>query len=125
MSKLQQNKMAAKPVKTALRKNDLVKVITGRDKGKTGRIIEIDRMRGRVVVEGVMLVKRHVKANPQRGVKGGIAEKEASLHISNVMLVTSDGEVTRVAKKLETVGGKVRRTRIARKTGEVIETKAS
>lgn len=125
MSKLQENKMAARPVKTVLRKNDMVKVITGRDKGKTGRIIELDRMRGRVVVEGVMLMKRHVRANPQKGIKGGIAEKEGSLHISNVMLVTSDGEVTRVGKKVETVGGKTRRTRVAIKTGEVIETKAS
>lgn len=125
MSKLQENKIAAKPMKTALRKNDLVKVIAGRDRGKTGRIIEIDRMRGRVVVEGVMLIKRHVRANPQKGVKGGIAEKEASIHISNVMLVTADGVPTRIGKKLETVGDKTRRVRIARKTGEVIETKAS
>lgn len=125
MSKLQENKMAARPVKSALRKNDLVKVITGRDKGKTGKIIEVDRKAGRVVVEGVMLMKRHVRANPQKGIKGGIAEQEASIHISNVMLVTSDGEVTRVGKKLETVGGKVRRTRIARKSGEVLEVKAS
>ncbi len=125
MSKLQENKIAAKPIKTSLRKNDLVKVISGRDRGKTGRIIEIDRMRGRIVVEGVMLIKRHVRANPQKGVKGGIAEKEASVHISNVMLVTSDGVATRVGKKVETVGDKTRRVRIARKTGEVIETKAS
>lgn len=125
MSKLQQNKMAARPVKTVLRKNDLVKVISGRDKGKTGRIIEIDRMRGRLVVEGVMLIKRHVRANPQKGVKGGIAEKEASIHISNVMLVTADGVATRVGKKVETVGDKTRRVRVARKTGEVIEAKAS
>jgi large subunit ribosomal protein L24 len=123
-SKLQLNKMAAQPVKTALRKNDMVKVITGRDKGKTGRIIEIDRMKGRVVVEGVMLMKKHVRPNPQRGIKGGIAEQESSIHISNVMLVTADGTPTRVGKKVETVGGKTRRTRIARKTGEVVEAKA-
>jgi large subunit ribosomal protein L24 len=123
-SKLQLNKMAAEPVKTALRKNDMVKVITGRDKGKTGRIIDIDRMKGRVVVEGVMLMKKHVRPNPQRGIKGGIAEQEPSIHISNVMLVTADGTATRVGKKVETVGGKTRRTRIARKTGEVIEAKS-
>ena len=123
-SKLQLNKMAAKPVKSALRKNDLVKVISGRDKGKTGRIIEIDRLKSRVVVEGVMLVKRHVRPNPQKGVQGGIAEQEASIHISNVMLVTADGVATRIGKKVETIGGKTRRTRIARKTGEVIEVKS-
>lgn len=122
-SKLQMNKMAARPVKTVLRKNDVVKVISGRDKGKTGRIIEINRMTSRIVVEGVMLMKRHVRPNPQQGIKGGIAEQEASIHISNVMLVTADGVATRVGKRVETVGGKTRRTRIARKTGEVIEAK--
>lgn len=122
-SKLERNKMAARPVKTALRKNDVVKVISGRDKGKTGRIIDLNRMTSRVVVEGVMLMKRHVRPNPQKGVKGGIAEQEASIHLSNVMLVTADGVATRVGKKVETIGGKTRRTRIARKTGEVIEAK--
>lgn len=122
-SKKELNKIAARPVKTALRKNDLVKVITGRDKGKTGRVIEINRSTGRVVVEGVMLMKRHVRPNPQKAIKGGIAEQEASIHLSNVMLVTSDGIATRIGKKVETVGGKTRRTRIARKTGEVIETR--
>ncbi|MCZ2153619.1 MAG: 50S ribosomal protein L24, partial [Bryobacterales bacterium] len=75
------------------------------------------------VVEGVMLMKRHVRPNPQKAIKGGIAEQEASIHLSNVMLVTSDGIATRIGKKVETVGGKTRRTRIARKTGEVIETR--
>ena len=71
---------------------------------------------------GKCLVKR-TSAPPQQGVKGGIAEQEAPIHISNVMLVTADGVATRVGKKVETVGGKTRRTRIARKTGEVIEAK--
>lgn len=123
-SKRELNKMAARPVKTALRKNDVVKVISGRDKGKTGRIIDVNRLTGRVVVEGVMLMKRHVRPNPQQGIKGGIAEQEASIHLSNVMLVTADGIATRIGKKVETAGGKTRRTRIARKTGEVIETKS-
>lgn len=106
-----------------LRKNDTVKVITGKDKGKTGRVLEVDRERGRVLVEGVMLVKRHTKANPQKQIKGGIAEKEASIHVSNVMIVTSGGVATRIGTKMEGEGAGARRVRIARKTGEVLDKK--
>ncbi|MBM3724594.1 MAG: 50S ribosomal protein L24 [Acidobacteria bacterium] len=103
-----------------IKKNDTVRVITGRDKGKTGRVLEVDHERGRLLVEGVMLVKRHTRANPQRQIKGGIAEREASIHVSNVMLLTSGGVATRIGTKVETEGGKTRRTRIARKTGETV-----
>lgn len=106
-----------------LRKNDTVKVITGKDKGKTGRVLEVDRERGRVLVEGVMLVKRHTKANPQKQIKGGIAEKEASIHVSNVMIVTSGGVATRIGTKMEGEGASARRVRVARKTGEVLDKK--
>jgi large subunit ribosomal protein L24 len=102
-----------------IKKEDLVKVIAGKDKGKTGRVLEVDRARGRVLVEGVGLVKRHTRPNPAQQIKGGIAERESSIHVSNVMLVTSTGQVTRVGTRIE--GGQ--RVRIARKTGEVIETK--
>lgn len=112
------------PANIKIRKGDTVKVITGRDKGKTGRVIEVDRDRGRVVVEGVMVVKRHTRANPQRQIKGGIADREASIHVSNVMAVTSGGVATRIGKKVETASsGAVRRTRIARKTGESLDKK--
>ena len=103
-----------------IKKDDTVKVITGRDKGKTGRVLEVNRETGRVVVEGVMLMKKHVKPNPQRQIKGGIAEQEASIHVSNVMLVTSNGTPTRIGTKVETEGGKTRRVRVARKTGETL-----
>ncbi len=105
------------------KKNDLVKVISGRDKGKTGRILEIDRERGRLLVEGVMLVKRHTKANPQKQIKGGIAEKEATIHVSNVMILTSGGVTTRIGTKMEGEGSGARRVRVARKTGEVLDKK--
>jgi large subunit ribosomal protein L24 len=111
------------PVKIRIRKNDVVKVIAGRDKGKTGRVLEVDRAKGRLLVEGVMIIKKHVKPNPQRGIKGGIAERESPIHVSNVMLLTSDGKVTRIGAKVETIGGKQKRTRIARKTGEVLDKK--
>ncbi|MDX2269397.1 MAG: 50S ribosomal protein L24 [Bryobacter sp.] len=106
-----------------LKKDDMVMVITGKDKGKTGRIIEVDRTLGRVIVEGVNMVKRATRPNPSRGIKGGIAEREASIHVSNVAILTSGGVPTRIGSKVETVGGKTRRVRIARKTGEVLDSK--
>lgn len=106
-------------IKMKIRKDDVVKVITGRDKGKTGRVIEVDRERGRVIVEGVMMVKKHTRPNPAKQIKGGIAERESSIHHSNVMLMTSGGVPTRVATKVE---GK-RRVRIAKETGEVLDKK--
>jgi large subunit ribosomal protein L24 len=80
-------KVLAEPVKIRLKKNDIVKVITGRDKGKQGRVIEINRRTGRVVVEHVMMIKRHTRPNPAKQIKGGIAEREASIHASNVKKV--------------------------------------
>ena len=110
-------------VKTKIRKNDTVQVITGRDKGKQGRVLEVDREKGRVLVEGVMLSKKHVKPNPAKGIKGGIAEREATIHVSNVMIVGGDGKPTRIAIKVESVGGKTRRVRVSRKTGETLDKK--
>src|SRR3954452_23664483 len=114
---------AAEPVKIRIKKNDMVKVIAGRDKGKRGGVLEVDRRSGRVLVEGVAMVKRHTRPNPAKQIKGGIAEKEGSVHISNVMLLTSGGVATRVGYRVKTVGGKTRRTRIARKTGEALDNK--
>ena len=106
-----------------IRKGDTVKVIAGRDKGKTGRVLEVVSEKGRVMVEGVMMMKRHTKANPAKQIKGGIAEKEATVHVSNVMIVTADGKPTRVGYKLEGEGASARKVRVARKTGEVLATK--
>jgi len=114
---------AGAPRRIRIRKNDTVKVIAGKDKGKTGRVLEVDRERGRVLVEGVQMVKRHTRPNPARQIKGGIAERESMIHISNVMLVTSSGLPTRVGFQVETTGGKTRRIRVARKTGEVLDGK--
>jgi len=111
------------PLKIRIRKNDIVKVIAGRDKGKTGRVLEVNRETGRLRIEGVMMVKKHIRPNPAQAIKGGIADSEGSIHVSNVMLMTADGKTTRLGTKMETIGGKVKRTRIARKTGEVLETK--
>lgn len=112
-----------KPLRIRIRKNDIVKVIAGRDKGKVGRVLEVNRQTGRLLVEGVMMVKKHVRPNPARGIKGGIAERESPIHVSNVMIVTSDGKASRIGTRIETVGGKPRRVRVAVKTGEILDKK--
>jgi large subunit ribosomal protein L24 len=70
-----------------IRRNDTVKVIAGRDKGKQGRVLHVLPQAGKVLVEHVSVVKKNVRPNPQKGIKGGIAEQEAPIAISNVMLV--------------------------------------
>ena len=70
-----------------LRRNDTVKVITGRDKGKEGRVLRVFPNEAKIRVEHVMLVKKHVRPTPQRNIKGGIAEQESRISISNVQLV--------------------------------------
>ncbi len=117
-------KKLEEPLRINLRKDDLVEVIAGRDRGKRGRVLKVDRWRGRVLVEGVMMVKRHLRRNPARGIKGGIAERESPIHVSNVMIVCSSCGPTRIAHKVETVGGKSRRTRICRKCGAPLDKRA-
>ena len=70
-----------------IKRNDTVKVITGRDKGKQGRVLRVFPNKGQVLVEHVMMVKKNVRPNPQRNIKGGIAEQESPIAISNVMIV--------------------------------------
>jgi large subunit ribosomal protein L24 len=112
------------PVKIKIRREDTVKVIAGKDKGKTGRVLQVDRDRGKVLIEGVGMVKRHTRPNPQRQVKGGIAERESPIAISNVMLLTSGGVPTRVGYRVEGTGASSRRVRFARKGGEILDKKA-
>ena len=112
------------PARIELKKEDTVKVISGRDKGKTGRVLDVDRVRGRVLIEGVGMVKRHTRPNPSRQIKGGIAERESPIAISNVMLLTSGGVPTRVGFRIEGTGASSRRVRYARKGGEIMDKKA-
>jgi large subunit ribosomal protein L24 len=107
------------PATIKIKKNDMVKVIAGRDNGKTGRVLEVNRRTGRILVEGVSMIKRHTRPNPAKQIKGGIAEKESSIHVSNVMIMTSGGVPTRISYRVE--GGT--RTRVARKTGESLDKK--
>jgi len=118
--KITASKQAGVPRRILIRKNDNVMVISGRDKGKTGRVLDVIKERGLVLVEHVGMVKRHTRPNPAKQIKGGIAERESPIHVSNVMLVTNDGKPTRIGIKVEKVGTTERRTRIARKTGEAI-----
>ena len=112
------------PVKIKIRREDTVKVIAGKDKGKTGRVLQVDRDHGKVLVEGVGMVKRHTRPNPSRQIKGGIAERESPIAISNVMLLTSGGVPTRVGYRIEGTGASSRRVRFARKGGEILDKKA-
>lgn len=103
--------------KLKLKTGDIVVVIAGNHKGASGAIKSIDRNTHRVVVEGVNMVKRHTKPTPQQP-EGKIVEKEASLHISNVMLKVGD-VATRVGRKMDDSGEKL--VRYAKKTAEVIK----
>ena len=79
-----------------IKRNDQIIVIAGKDKGKKGRVLRVIVEKNRVLVEGVGMIKKHVKPNPQRNIAGGILQQEAPINISNVMLVDSDGNPTRV-----------------------------
>ncbi len=114
----------AEPVKTKIRKDDVVKVISGRDRGKTGRVLSVNRTKGTAVVEGVMMVKRHTKPNPSQQIKGGIAEREGPIALSNIMVLASDGQPTRISYRLEGTGVSARRVRVARRTGEPLDKSA-
>ena len=102
---------------TRIRKGDTVEVIAGDDKGKTGRVLSVDEEKNRVVVEKVNMVKRHTKARRQ-GMQSGIIEKEAPLHISNVLLYDAKvGRGTRVGVRVLPDG---RRERVSRASGETL-----
>ena len=104
---------------TPIRKNDNVIVTTGKDRGKRGRVLKVLPEKNRVVIEGVNFIKRHTKPNPQRNIKGGLVEREAALHASNVQLVCPEcGKPTRLGRK---VLGDGRKVRICRKCEGVVD----
>jgi len=107
-------------MKLKIKKDDNVKVIAGKYKGRTGRVLDVNRETGRVLVEGVSMIKRHTRPNPAKQIKGGIAERERAIDVSNVMLLTSGGVATRVGYKMDGA----RRVRVARKGGEILDKKA-
>ena len=117
-----------------VKKGDRVKVISGKDRGTVGEILAVDPANERVTVQGVNIVKRHIRKQPQQGrtTEGGIVSSEAPIHASNVQLVVKDGSdevVTRVGHRREEVTKRradgseytgTRSVRIARKTGKEI-----
>ncbi len=102
-----------------IRKSDNVLVVTGKDRGKRGRVLRVAPDKNRLVVEGVNLIKRHTKPNPGKQIKGGIVEREAPVHASNVQLVCPEcGAQTRIGHKILGDGRKVR---ICRKCEGVVD----
>jgi len=102
-----------------IRKNDQVLVIAGRDRGKKGRVLSVNPEKGRVIVEGVGMIKRHTKPNPQKNVKGDIVEREGTIHASNIMLLDPDSSApTRIGYSIANDGTK---SRISRKSGNVVD----
>jgi large subunit ribosomal protein L24 len=112
------------PVRIQLKLDDQVKVISGRDVRKTGRVLEIHKESGRIIVEGVNLVKRHTRKNPAKQIAGGIAEKEATIAVSNVMILCGKCGAVRIKKHVDQLpGGGTRRTRVCHKCGMSLDKK--
>ena len=102
-------------IKYKLRKEDLVQVIAGKDKGKQGKILKLDREKGRVIIAGVNMIKKAKKKKNQND-RGGIIEIEAALHISNVLIVCKKCGPVKIGYKIE---GETKK-RVCRKCGEVL-----
>lgn len=103
-------------IKLKIKKGDTVQVIAGDDKGKSGVIKSVDVKKMRVLVEGINMVKRHTKPSASKP-EGGIIEKEAPIHVSNVMLMDAKGNASRVGKKKEGDSW----VRFSKKSGEIIK----
>jgi large subunit ribosomal protein L24 len=104
-----------------IHKNDMVMVIAGNARGKTGKVLKVYPGRERVIVEGVNIIKRHTRPR-QKNPQGGIVQREAPIHVSNVMLVDpKTNQVTRVGTRVvkDETTGKKRRMRVAKATGEM------
>lgn len=100
-----------------IKKGDRVTITTGEHKGKEGTVLTVDRIKDRVIIEGVNMVTRHIKpsaTNPQ----GGVSEKEAAIHISNVMVIDNQGNATRVGRRR---GDNGKLVRFSKKTNEEIK----
>src|ERR1700744_6423804 len=115
-------KEAPAPRRVEFKREDTVRVISGRDKGKSGRVLSVDRERGRILVEHVGMIKRHTRPNPSKQIKGGIAERESAIALSNVMIVCPGcNKTTRIGHHVDAIpGGRARRTRVCRKCGQTL-----
>ena|ERR1051325_181870 len=104
--------------KLRIKKGDTVKVIAGDDKGKQGRVLSVDTATFRAIVEGINMATKHTKPTA-KNTKGGIVHQEASVHISNLMLVDGKGNATRVGRRVDEATGKL--VRYSKKSDEVIK----
>ena len=112
------------PVTIQLRKNDQVKVIAGGSRNKTGRVLDVDSSTGRVLVEGVNIIKKHTKKNPAKQIAGGIAEKESPIAVSNVMILCGKCGPVRIKHHVVTAeGGATKRQRVCHKCGGALDKK--
>jgi len=110
---------SAKPAPLGIRRGDMVKVMAGRSKGKTGKVLSVNPVKRTVTVEHANIIKRHTRPNPSKNIKGGILEKEGPLHVSNVMLVCPGcGKHTRAGHTTLPDGTKVRTCRRCNTTFE-------
>ncbi len=104
-----------------IRKNDMVMVIAGNARGKTGKVLKVYPDKERIIIEGVNIIKRHTRPS-QKNPQGGIVQREASIHVSNVMLLDpKTNEPTRVGLKVvnDPTTGRKRRMRVAKASGEM------
>lgn len=106
-------------VQLSLRKNDQVVVLAGKDRGKRGRVLRVVPARGRAIVERVNMIKRHTRPNPSRNIKGGVVEREGSIHVSNLMIVC--GECDRPTRPRHRVLADGRKVRICHRCEGVID----
>jgi large subunit ribosomal protein L24 len=106
-----------------IKKNDIVMVIAGNDRGKTGKVLKVFPKNSRIIIEGINIRKRHTKPN-QKNPQGGILEKEASIHVSNVMMLDpKSNEPTRLGAQiiLDEKSGKKKRARVSKLSGEMLQ----
>ena len=104
--------------KLSIKKGDTVKVIAGESKGKEGKVLEVDVVKQKAIIEGANLMSKHTKPNAQNA-QGGIEKKEAPIHVSNLMVIDNTGKPTRIGRKLDPKTNKS--VRYSKKSGEVIK----
>ncbi|MGH9435283.1 MAG: 50S ribosomal protein L24 [Terriglobia bacterium] len=102
----------------SIHKNDTVRVMAGRDRGKEGRVLEVEPRKSRLYVEHINMIKRHTRPNPAKQIRGGVLEKEGPIHVSNVALVCGDCGPTRIQFREKAEGKKVR---VCVKCGQVLD----
>jgi len=105
--------------KVHVKKGDMVYVLNGKDRGKKGKVLDVDHKSGKVIVEGVNIVTTHVKPRPNKGFQGGLVHQEAPIYACKVMLICEkSGGATKIGRKIVEDGGKAR---VCKKCGEIID----